>query len=33
MKAVNTRQLYNFELGTQEGRNNSITIIIGFQEK
>ena len=32
MKEVNTQNLWNFELGTQEGINLPIWIIIGFQQ-
>ena len=32
MKEVNTQNLWNFELGTQEGINVPIWIIIGFQQ-
>ena len=32
MKEVNTQNLWNFELGTQEGLNVPIWIIIGFQQ-
>ena len=32
MKEVNTQNLWNFELGTQEGINVSIWLIIGFQQ-
>ena len=32
MKEVNTQNLWNFQLGTQEGINVSIWIIIGFQQ-
>ena len=33
MKEVNTQNLWNFELGTQEGINVPIGIIIGFQQQ
>ena len=33
MKEVNTQNLWNFELGTQEGINVPIWIIIGFQQQ
>ena len=33
MKEVNTQNLWNFELGTQEGINVRIWIIIGFQQQ
>ena len=33
MKEVNTQNLWNFELGTQEGINLPIWIIIGFQQQ
>ena len=33
MKDVNTQNLWTFELGTQEGINVPILIIIGFQQK
>ena len=33
MKEVNTQILWNFELGTQEGINVPIWIIIGFQQR
>ena len=33
MKEVNTQNLWNFELGTQEGINVPIWIIIGFQQR
>ena len=33
MKEVNTQNLWNFELGTQEGMNVPIWIIIGFQQQ
>ena len=32
MKEVNTQNLWNFELGTQEGINIPVRIIIGFQQ-
>ena len=33
MKEVNTQNLWNFELGTQEGINVPIWIILGFQQR
>ena len=33
MKDVNTQNLWTFELGTQEGINVPIWIIVGFQQK
>ena len=33
MKEVNTQKLWSFELGTQEGVNVPIWIIIGFQQR
>ena len=33
MKEVNTQNLWTFELGTQEGINNPIWIIVGFQQQ
>ena len=33
MKEVNTQNLWTFELGTQEGINLPIWIIVGFQQK
>ena len=33
MKEVNTQNLLTFELGTQEGLNFPIIIIISFQQK
>ena len=33
MKEVNTQNLWNFELGTQEGINVPIWIIVGFQQQ
>ena len=33
MKEVNTQNLWNFELGTQEGINIPVWIIIGFQQR
>ena len=33
MKEINTQNLWNFELGTQEGINVPIWIIIGFQQQ
>ena len=33
MKEINTQNLWNFELGTQEGINVPIWIIIGFQQR
>ena len=33
MKEVNTENLWTFELGTQEGINNPIWIIVGFQQR
>ena len=33
MKEVNTQNLWNFELGTQEGINFPIWIIVGFQHR
>ena len=32
MKEVNTQNLWTFELGTQEGINVHIWVIIGFQQ-
>ena len=32
MKEVNTQKLRTFELGTQEGKNVSVWIIVGFQQ-
>ena len=33
MKEVNTQKLWTFKLGTQEGINVLICIIVGFQQK
>ena len=33
MKETKTQNLWSFELGTQEGRNVPIWIIIGFQQE
>ena len=33
MKEVNTQNLWSFELGTQEGVNVPLWIIVGFQQK
>ena len=33
MKEVNTRNVWSFELGTQEGVNVPIWIIVGFQQR
>ena len=33
MKEVNTQNLWSFELGTQEGVNVPIWIIVGFQQR
>ena len=33
MKEVNTQKFWSFELETQEGFNNTIWIIVGFQQR
>ena len=33
MKEVNTQNYWSFELGTQEGSNVPIWIIVGFQQR
>ena len=33
MKEVNTQNLWSFELGTQEGVNVPIWIILGFEQR
>ena len=33
MKKVNTQKFWSFELGTREGTNIPIWIVIGFQQK
>ena len=32
MEEVNTQNLWSFELGTQEGKNVPIWVIVGFQQ-